>query len=339
MPLDKLLQAVSLGNVEDDVLSSVAARLARLDKDLSPADHAKVLEISGGLSLKDLASGIVQALNADPDDPSVVIPAQDPTVIPTQDLTVIPAKDLTVIPAKAGIHSAVLPFANPELRNLILQLRQKADLVVDVVTQDTLLHAGFSEGISERAKGLVQSFEQFIAQHKDEITALQILYNRPSRAPLTYRDIKALADALHAPPHLIDESQLWQAYAALNKTKVKGTSQRRLLTDLVSLVRFAMQQDNELVPYPERVRANYDAWLAQSRHSRESGNPSLPPFTPEQLHWLEMIRDHIAANLGIEPDDFEYAPFNSEGGLGKVHQLFGAELSQVIEAMNRELVA
>jgi type I restriction enzyme R subunit len=155
------------------------------------------------------------------------------------------------------------------------------------------------------------------------------LYNRPSRAPLKFTDIKALADALHAPPHLIDEGQLWQAYAALNKTKVKGTTQRRLLTDLVSLVRFAMQQDNELVPYPERVQANYKAWLAQQRTS----------FTPEQLHWLEMIRDHIAANLGIEPDDFEYAPFNSEGGLGKVHQLFGAELGQVIEELNRELVA
>ena len=302
VPFDKLLQAVSLGNVEDEVLSSVAARLARLDKDLSPADHAKVLEISGK-SLRDMASGIVQALNVD--------------------------DDTSPFEAEAKKVKAAKPFANPALRNLILQLRQKADLVVDIATKDELLHAGFSQEMSDRAKGLVQSFEAFIAQHKDEITALQILYNRPSRAPLSYRDIKALADALHAPPHLIDESQLWQAYAALNKTKVKGTSQRRLLTDLVSLVRFAMQQDNELVPYPERVQSNYKAWLAQQHQN----------FTPEQLHWLEMIRDHIAANLGIEPDDFEYAPFNSEGGLGKVHQLFGAELGQVIEAMNRELVA
>jgi len=309
VPLDTLLQAVSLGNVEDEVLSSVAARLARLDKDLSPADHAKVLEASGGKSLRDLASGIVQALNVDPDDPS------------------------NVIPAYAGIQSAVRPFANPALRTLILQLRQKADLVVDTVTQDELIHAGFSEAASERAKGLVQSFEAFIAQHKDEITALQILYNRPSRAPLKYTDVKALADALHAPPHLIDEGQLWQAYAALNKTKVKGTSQRRLLTDLVSLVRFAMQQDNELVPYPERVQSNYNAWLAQQQAAKGH------TFNAEQLHWLEMIRDHIAANLGIEPDDFEYAPFNSEGGLGKVHQLFGADLGQVIEELNRELVA
>lgn len=307
VPLDKLLQAVSLGNVEDEVLSSVAARLARLDKDLSPADHAKVLEASGGKSLRDLASGIVQALNVDED----TAPGE----------------------AQAKLVEAAKPFANPELRNLILQLRQKADLVVDTVTQDELIHAGFSEGISERAKGLVQSFEAFIAQHKDEITALQILYNRPSRAPLKYTDVKALADALHAPPHLIDEGQLWQAYAALNKTKVKGTSQRRLLTDLVSLVRFAMQQDNELVPYPERVQSNYNAWLAQQQAAKGQ------TFNAEQLHWLEMIRDHIAANLRIEPDDFEYAPFNSEGGLGKVHQLFGAELTQVIEGMNRELVA
>ncbi len=307
VPLDKLLQAVSLGNVEDEVLSSVAARLARLDKDLSPADHAKVLETSGGKSLRDLASGMVQALNVDED----TAPGE----------------------AEAKRVEAAKPFANPELRNLILQLRQKADLVVDTVTQDTLLHAGFSEEMSDRAKDLVQSFEAFIAQHKDEITALQILYNRPSRAPLKFGDIKALAEALHAPPHLIDEGQLWQAYAALNKTKVKGTSQRRLLTDLVSLVRFAMQQDNELVPYPERVQSNYSAWLAQQQTAKGH------TFTPEQLHWLEMIRDHIAANLGIEPDDFEYAPFDAEGGLGKVHQLFGAELGQVIEGMNRELVA
>jgi type I restriction enzyme R subunit len=125
--------------------------------------------------------------------------------------------------------------------------------------------------------------------------------------------------------------QLWQAYAALDKSKVKGENRRRILTDLVSLVRFAMHQDNELLPFPERVNANFKAWLAFHR-------PAIR-FTPEQLHWLEMIRDHIAANLGIEPDDFEYSPFAQEGGIGKVYQLFGPELPRVLEAMNRELAA
>ena len=137
------------------------------------------------------------------------------------------------------------------------------------------------------------------------------------------------------------EGQLWQAYAALDKSKVKGQSRRRILTDLVSLVRYAMHQDNELLPFPERVNANFKAWLAQqaqSRHCDEGSNPGIP-FSIEQLHWLEMIRDHIAANLGIVPDDFEYSPFAQEGGIGKVHQLFGAELPVVLEAMNRELAA
>jgi type I restriction enzyme R subunit len=297
VPFDKLLQAVALGNVEPDVLSSVAARLARLDRDIGETDKAKIVEASGGHDLKSLARGIVEALKVGAGD--------------------------------TAIQVAVKPLADPQLRKLLLDLRRQADLVIDTVTQDQLIAAGFSAAATERAKSLVQSFEAFIQQHKDEITALQILYNRPAKAPLAFDDIKALADALHAPPHLLDESALWQAYAALDKSRVKGASGRRILTDLVSLVRFAMHQDNELVPYPERVASNFKAWLAQQGSS----------FTPEQTHWLEMIRDHIAANLGIQLDDFDYAPFNKEGGLGRVHQIFGAKLPQVIEALNRELVA
>jgi type I restriction enzyme R subunit len=312
VPLDKLLQAVSLGNVEDEVLTSIAARLARLDKDASDADRAKVVELSGGKTLRDLARGLVEALAFanDQDATQNTPPGQ----------------------VEQRLIYATKPFGTPALREQLLKMKQKADLVIDVVTQDSLLHAGFSEG-SDRATALVQSFEDFIAQHKDEITALQILYSRPTRAPLKFEDIKALAEALHAPPVNIDEGALWQAYATLRKDKVKGATQRRLLTDLVSLVRFAMQQTNELVPYPERVQANFKAWLAQ--HQQTDTNK----FTPEQQHWLEMIRDHIAANLCLEIDDFEYAPFNAQGGLGKVHQLFGAELPKVIEELNRELAA
>ncbi len=50
-------------------------------------------------------------------------------------------------------------------------------------------------------------------------------------------------------------------------------------------------------------------------------------------------RDHVAANLGVEPDDFEYAPFAQEGGLGKVHQLFGNELNTMIKELNGVLAA
>ncbi len=137
---------------------------------------------------------------------------------------------------------------------------------------------------------------------------------------------------LQAPPHLISESTLWQAYAALDKARVKGTSSRRILTDLISLVRYAMHQENELVPYPERVAANFKAWMAQQQAAGKT-------FTSEQRWWLEKMAEHIASSLGIEPDDFGYAPFNQRGGLGKVHQLFGAELPKIVGELNRECAA
>jgi type I restriction enzyme, R subunit len=306
VPFDKLLQAVSLGNVEEEVLSSVAVRLARLDAQLTDAERARVRAASGGLDMKQLAGGIVHALN--------------------------PSVDRSPQEAEAALRRSVQPLADPALRALLLGLKASKELVIDIVTQDHLLAAEFSEAARERALGIVKTFEVFITEHRDEITALQILYSRPTRAPLTFDGIKALADALHAPPHLIDEGTLWQAYAALDKSKVKGASRQRILTDLVSLVRFAMQQDNELVPYPERVAANFKAWLAQQGAAGRA-------FTPEQQQWLEMIRDHIAASLGIEIDDFDLPPFSQQGGLGRVHQLFGVELTVVIDELNRELVA
>ena len=229
-----------------------------------------------------------------------------------------------------GVQTCALPIS-------------KNEQVIDNVTQDEILFAGFDDAARERAKQLVTTFEQFIQQHKDEITALQILYNRPTKAPLKFEDLKTLADTLQAPPHLMSESQLWQAYAALDKAKVKGTSTKRILTDLVSLVRYAMHQENELVPYPERVMANFKAWMAQHdqlRRPREGGDPvSSKPFTDEQRWWLEKMAEHIASNLGIEADDFGYAPFNQRGGLGKVHQLFGTELPTVLSSLNDVLAA
>ncbi len=304
---EKLMQAVAFGNTEEDVLSSLAGRLARMEHRLTPEDDARIRALSGGLGVKDLAHQIVQTLNPDQ------YPPEKPT-------------------SRDARERAVEPFSNPALRDLVFQIKQKNDIVIDHVSADEVLESGFSADAKDRAKGLVQSFEQFIEQHKDEITALQILYSKPYGQRLSFEAVKELAQTIEQPPYLWNESQLWNAYAALEASKVKGASGRRILTDLVSLVRFAMHQDNELVPFPERVNANFNAWLA----SQESNGKS---FTTEQRQWLTMIRDHIAANLGIATDDFEYAPFAQQGGLGKVYQLFGEELNTMIEELNEALAA
>ena len=312
---EKLLQAVAFGNTEEDVLTTLAGRLARMEHRLSPEDDRRIRELSGGLSVKELSHRIIESI--------------DPDRYPSD-------KE-----AKQARIEAVKALCDPRLREALFEIKKNNEIVIDTVSADEVLEFGFSKDALDRARGMVQSFEQFIKDNKDEITALQILYSKPYKQRLNFESIKELADAIQKPPYLWSETQLWNAYAALEKSKVKGASSKRILTDLVSLVRFAMHQENELVPFPERVNTNFKAWLAtQARHSGENRNPENSyGFSPEQLHWLEMIRDHIAANLSIETDDFELPPFTQEGGLGKVHQIFGDKLNRIIEELNEKLAA
>ena len=84
------------------------------------------------------------------------------------------------------ITEAVKPLYNPDLRNLLVELHKKVEQTIDHVSQDKVIEAGFSADALERAKGVVQSFEKFIEDHKDEITALQILYSRPYQGPAPF---------------------------------------------------------------------------------------------------------------------------------------------------------
>jgi type I restriction enzyme R subunit len=65
--LEKLFELVTFGNREPDVLSSIAARLARLDRELTPNDRTALTETANGQTITTIAGDIVSAL--DPDRP------------------------------------------------------------------------------------------------------------------------------------------------------------------------------------------------------------------------------------------------------------------------------
>ena len=284
---DKLLQAVALGNTDEDVLTSIAGRLARMEHRITKADDQAIVKASGGHSLKDLSCRLVEAVNPDRQEERAR----------KQFGTDKPSEQQMVKAAMTSIQEAAKPFQDPKLRELLNEIKKRNELTIDHVSRDQVIEAGFSVDALERARTIVQSFEKFIVKHKNEITALQILYSKPYKQRLTFESIKELADAIEKPPYLWNESQLWQAYSSLEKSKVKGVSGKRILTDLVSLVRFAIHQDDELVPYLERVDTNFKAWLGEQEDRGKK-------FTDEQRHWLEMIRDHVAANLAVDRDDF-----------------------------------
>ncbi len=324
--LEKLLQLVAMGNTEPDVLSSLASRLARIDRKIGEPDREALAKVAGGVPLAGIVSEVVEALEP---DRQVQEARRRENLPPGTEPTEVQVKKA----AEALLTEAAKPIAsNPTLRNALLLVQKALDQVLDEVSKDEILEAGYSEAAREKAHNLVTSFETFLKENKDEITALQVLYSRPYRQRLKYEDVKALVDALKAPPRSWTPDLLWRAYETLEKSRVKGAASRRLLTDVVSLVRFALHDEGELVPFSEKVAARFEKWIADHEMRGEA-------FTAEQRQWLEDIRDHIAANLRIEADDFEYVPFGQKGGLGRAHQLFGARLVTLLDELNEALAA
>jgi type I restriction enzyme R subunit len=321
-----LLDHVAMGGADPDMLSSLASRLARLEREFGPEEDRRVAEVADGARLGDITAAIVEAL--DPDyrldraREHYGLAAGDE---PTDALWKAVTSDV--------LREAVKPLAaNPALRTLLQDIKRQFEQIIDEVSLDVLLAAGHSAEATEKARTLVASWEAFIEANKAEIDALQFFYSQPHARRLRFRDVKALAEAIHLPPRQWTPERLWQAYELLDKDKVRGASAQRLLTDLVSLVRFGIHQDDELVPFHDLVQQRFDHWLAQQAQQGRQ-------FTGEQVAWLAMIRDHIAASVEIDVEDFGYTPFVEQGGLGRAQQVFGGELRGVIRELNEVLAA
>jgi type I restriction enzyme R subunit len=324
--MSALLEHVAMGGTDAQVLSSLASRLSRLDKECGPDEHARIAEASGGVALSSICRAVVEGL--DPDRQIAEARAMF-GVAPDEE----PREQQMQKAAEKLLKTAAAPLAtNPKLRLLLTEIKRELEQVIDEVSQDELLEAGASAEAKEKAKALVTSFERFIEEHKNEIDALQFFYAQPYSRRLSFKDIKTLAEAIKAPPRSWTPEKLWRAYETLEKDKVRGASAQRLLTDIVSLVRFAVHKDDELMPFGDHVRERFQQWMAQQRDAGRA-------FTVEQRRWLEMMRDHIATSLEMTVEDFDLAPFAEEGGLGKAAQVFGGDVRQVLDELNGALAA
>src|SRR5437870_4729920 len=326
--LRALLDHVAANGTHEDYLSSLASRISRIDKQCGPEDRRMIGDTSGGVSLGSISGALVTALDADEQDAA----ARKMFGLSVADTPTAEQIAKAAAPLKKAAILALM--AAPPLRKLILDLRQKFEQIVDEVSKDSLVpeQTGYSAEAREKAEALVKSFETYLAEHKDEIDALQIFYSVPHKKRLRFKDIQALAQAISSPPRSWTAEKLWRAYETLEKSKVHGASAQRLLTDIVSLVRFALHQDGELVPHADRVREQYQNWLAQQANSGRT-------FSDEQTLWLGMMRDHIATSLEIDMDSFDLTPFTNEGGLARASKVFGKDLKVIVQELNEALAA
>ncbi len=222
-------------------------------------------------------------------------------------------------------------FDSAELRRTLADIQARDEQTIDHISEDAILAAGYSDSEAARALYTVDSFRQFIFEHRDEIAALDIIYRQPyQKRRLTFAQLKELAQRLELPPNAWTTDALWRAYAQLERDKVRGVGGKRVLADLVSLVRHAVQLDEDLTPYPEQVQARYREWLT----AQESAGRS---FTPEQRWWLDEIAEYIGVNLEIQPEDLDYGEFFNRGGRIGAMQVFGAQWMALVDELNVEL--
>jgi len=316
--LEKLLDNVVCGIRDEDTLTTLAGRLARLDRKMDDDDRARFEEASDGASPKEIANRLLDAVDPDAQQ------AEAEEIFGTDNPTPDQIEEARV----RLVERASAPFDSPKLRKTIIDIKTRHEQIIDEANIDEVLSAGFDANAQERARSLVESFQQFIEDNKDEITALSIFYKKPyGKRHITLKQIRELAEAIEKPPLQLTPSRLWKAYEALEKSKVRGAGPKKLLTDIVSLLRFATGESEVLEPFAESVNERFEKWL--DLQGRE--------FTAEQMAWLEMIRNHIATSLGFEEDDFDYTPFQERGGLLRARQVFGEELDDIMDELNESL--
>ncbi len=323
IPFDKLILSVALGTRDEDTLTSLAGRLASLEREIDDKDKQEITGAGEGKSVRDLVNKLLDAV--DPDRQIDKAKELFTTEIPSEEQLTQATKELVKIACK--------PFDNPKLRNTLIAIKQRNEQTIDAVSKDKVLSAEWDTKAKEKAQAVISTFKKFIYENKDELTALQLIYSKPyGERHLTYEAIRELAEAIKKPPYGLTPEIVWQAYEQLEQSKVKKAGAQKILTDIISLIRFTIGEEAILEPFPETVNRRFADWLLQQKKAERN-------FTTEQIEWLRMIKEHIATSVKVTVDDFELTPFQEKGGAVKAGKVFGQQLVKLLEELNGVLVA
>lgn len=320
VPLKDLAMGLMMGVRDEDTVSSLAGRLARLEKQLDEKEQVRIKHLADGLALSEIVSRLVAAIDPDRIEQEAAAAAGGEPSDKQRDL----ARDKLV-------GQAANIFTGP-LINLLDGIRREKEQTIDHDNLDKLIEAGWSGDAKENAEAMAKDFAGYLEESRDQIEALTIFYDQPARrSEITYAMIKAVLEALKTDRPKLAPLRVWRAYAMLDE--YKGSNPANELTALVALIRRVCGVDAKIAPYADTVRRNFQSWILK-RHSGAGEK-----FTEEQMEWLRMVRDHITTSIHVERDDIDMAPFNAKGGLGKMYQLFGENMDKVINELNEALTA
>lgn len=311
--LAKLLDKTGSRSISAEEAEILQRRLSRLNQQLGSEERDLLANTAGGMTLAEIARGIVDAVDVD---------AQDEA-----------RRQGGAGAARELVENAVAVLTgNPELRRQILEIRRDKDLTYDETTAVTVTKV---EEVprEQRAQENLDEWHKLLEEQRDRNAAIRVAVGSgnpvsPSEARAA---LKELAATIRASRRAWTPRVLWGFYEDLEKAAAqKGRDAGP--EDLISLIRYELGADSELRPYRTVVHERFEGWLLRQRQAGVE-------FTDEQLWWLEKIRDVVATDVGIEPAELSYEPFTERGrGRGFMLAFGGKEPAlDLLTELNREL--
>ena len=268
--LKELLERITHGYVDDEYLRMIAGRLSRIYAK-SNDEQRREFERLAGIGMKDLASRIYDALGG----------GQLPPFADVNE----PNHERRGLVAPLAIH--------PDARKHLLILNAG---FVNILQpgEDELISKGFS---IEEATTTTAAFEKYVAEHKDEIEALRIIFNNRGE-PITYPMLKELDRQLRLFNAKFNPALLWNTYAVVRPADVvKFTTkdEKEALTNIIQLVRFAFKHIPKLVSLKGDAAKYFNLWCGQGWRG----------MTEKQNNLLGQIVNYIVSNGACTVEDIK----------------------------------
>ena len=317
---ENLLQAAAERRVDEDALESLAFKISKLNHNLNNEQRQEI-EQEFKITIPQMIHKILDS--ADTDKQIKYAKEKFQTDKPTNEQILVAIKEFT--------DNACKLFDSAKLRKTLIDIKKQNEIILDNISTDKVINIGFDEEAKKTSMKIVNTFKEFMEENKDELVALSILYSKPYNIrEITYKNIKDIAMAMKKPPYGLTPESVWMAYQRLEKSRVKNNP-TNMITDIISIIRFSMNEQDVLLPFQDIVDERFSRWLLSQESSGQK-------FSPEQKEWLVMIKNHIASSFSIDLDDFDETPFNQKGGRIKFYQIFGDKYEEILVKLQEGLV-
>lgn len=226
-PMKELLDSVTMGARDEDLFTSLAGRLARLEKQLTDPEKETFEEKAKGKTLSETVKDLLNAYNPDKiEEKAQVLKRENPEITKIQALEM----------AKESLSKTASSIFTGELNGYIENVRRVHEQIIDTVNIDNVTKTQWWKDSVDKAREIVNDFSMYMKEHKDEIIALSIFYDQPYRLrELTSSMVKDVLEKLKMDKPLLAPMYVWQAYEQLEE--VNGKSPKSELVALVSLIR------------------------------------------------------------------------------------------------------